>query len=82
MSMTLEELKEKARLTDEEIDAIPCTYEKCGETQHNTDAHKLAQAQQDKDWQTFIQFCEENNIKQVYDLGVGYSFKPVLEVLK
>lgn len=32
-------------LNDDEIDAIGCTYERCGVTKHNTDAHKLAKAQ-------------------------------------
>ena len=32
-------------LNEDEIDAIDCTYERCGTTKHNTDAHKLAKAQ-------------------------------------
>ena len=48
---TLKELgyrKPGELLSCEEIDALPLTFERCGQTHHNTDAHKLAQAQLDK----------------------------------
>ena len=67
--MTVEELKEKARLTDEEIEAIDETIHQEGKYYEIKDDSEASlfhlgyfiKAQQDKDWQTFIQFCDEND---------------------
>ena len=73
----LEELKEKARLTDEELWE---SNHKFWATRYGKNkvkdytvgvtiiqAKEFIKAQQDKDWQTFIQFCEENKIYQVVE---------------
>lgn len=85
MSMTVEELKEKARLTDDEINDI---------VHNNTDKkaktyaigniiYGIAKAQQDKDFKAFIKFCKENNIKQAISNGGRRSrLVPVSEVLR
>ncbi len=66
--MTVEELKEKARLTDEERVDIVISEEEMGVfiplKTHNA-IMGVIKAQQDKDFKAFIQFCKENQIYQV-----------------
>ena len=63
--MTVEELRDKARLTDEEIKKILDRY---WVKPYVSERHRdIIKAQVDKALQAFIQFCEENNIKQVVE---------------
>ncbi len=69
--MTLEELREKALLTEDEIEKVVDAWiaEDWSLRSVQLDrghweyiAPVISKAQQDKDWQTFIQFCEERGV--------------------
>ncbi len=80
--MTLEELKEKARLTDEKFLEWCGSHQVkgCGKAKDMCETVCRPQAQVDKALQTFIQFCEANRIVQLGNDGL--SFRSVSEVLK
>ncbi len=76
--MTLEALKEKARLTDKRVGQMWRAYNSFASAPPLSKAgikdmfddfspffFEVAKAQQDKDFKAFLEFCKENNIYQV-----------------